>query len=157
MKIRFSEFLLDVDVERTRAFYERDDVKTSSESCPCYGCQNFDKAILQAPEGVIGFLRSLGIDPRKPAEVFDVMGEPEADGTIWYNGWYHICGTISESPAECIDHDYYKKYNHSPDPSFRFEVLPIAGRDLVHKEFPTPVIQLEINTHLPYLLNERSS
>ena len=33
MIFRFGNYTLDVDVERTRAFYARDDVKTTSEQC----------------------------------------------------------------------------------------------------------------------------
>ncbi len=162
MIIEFSSFILDIDVERTRAFYERSDVRPISEQCSCVGCRNFDKAILQASARVTEFLRSIGIDPRKPAEVYDVTGELEKDGTIWYNGWYHVCGTVVESPetVEVTVRDngpnvkrYCWEHSYSPDPDFPFEVLPILDNALLHKEFPTPVIQLEIDTHLPYVLS----
>ena len=104
---------------------------------------------------------SLGIDPRKPPEVYNVTGLLEEEGTIWYNGWYHVCGRIVESPdmveetlldtgvilkRTCWEHSY------SPDPDFPFMVLPIPDQALLHEDFPSPVIQLEIDTHLPYVL-----
>ena len=46
----------------------------------------------------------------------------------------------------CWEHSY------SPDPDFPFMVLPILDNALLHEDFPTPVIQLEIDTHLPYVL-----
>ena len=161
MIIKLTDCILDVDVERTRAFYERSDVRPISEECSCINCQNFDKAILQASARVTEFLRSLGIDPRKPAEAYNVTGQLEEAGTIWYNGWYHVCGTVVESPETvevtvCDNGPNIKRYcwehSYSPDPVFPFEVLPILDNALLHKDFPTPVIQLEIDTHLPYVL-----
>lgn len=161
MIIKLNDCILDVDVERTRAFYERSDVHTIAQQCSCINCQNFDKAIMEVPARVTEFLLSLGIDPRKPAEVYNATGELEKGGTIWYNGWYHVCGTVVESPemAEetlldtgvimkrtCWEHSY------SPDPDFPFKVLPILDNALLHNDFPTPVIQLEIDTRLPYVL-----
>ena len=98
MIFKYANFTIDVDVERTRAFYQRADVPTMGGQCGCIPCQNFEKAILKAPDTVLDALRVLGIDPQKPAETFSVTGDMEEDGTIWYNGWYHLCGTITESP-----------------------------------------------------------
>lgn len=157
MLFHLADFIIDVDVERTRAFYKRTDMPTTSECCTCWGCQNFDKAILTAPAIVTDFLSSLGIDPRKPAEAFSLTGEREADGTVWYNGWYHVCGTVqrwpdfeqTETRIIIRPEDCYR-----PDPSFRFEVIAVPGTDLVHKEMPTPIIQLEFDTHLPFVLSD---
>lgn len=146
MIFKYAHFTIDVDVERTRAFYQRADVPTMGEQCGCIPCQNFEKAILKAPATVLDALRVLGIDPQKPAETFSITGDMEEDGTIWYNGWYHICGTIVEGTEDWED-------AYSPDPGFRFEMLPVRRMDLLHKAFPSPVIQLEIYTYLPYVLD----
>ncbi len=155
MIFRFGNYTLDVDVDRTRAFYAREDVETTSEKCTCQGCQNYDKAILAASDTVADFLRSLGIDPRKPAEVFDVMGGLDENGQVLYNGFYHICGTrlegedawvhTSESSMH-LDGDRMYAVDDSFKVSFEERVL------LLHEEFPAPVLQLEIDTHLPWVL-----
>ena len=62
MIFRFGDYTLDIDVERTRAFYARPDIEITSEKCSCAGCQNYDKAILEAPAAVLSFFESLGID-----------------------------------------------------------------------------------------------
>ena len=157
MIFRFGNYTLDVDVDRTRAFYSRDDVKTTSEQCICAGCQNFDKAILKTPAAVTDFLESLGIDPRKPAEVFDVMGGLDENGQVLYNGFYHICATrlegedawvrTSESSMH-LDGDRMYAVDDSFKVSFEERVL------LLHKDFPTPVLQLEIVARLPWVLPE---
>ena len=161
MIFKFANFILDIDVERTRAFYERVDIPTMSQQCDCINCQNFDEAILKASDKVLDFLRCFGIDPQKPVETFNVPGCLEKERTIWYNGWYHICGSIVDSPETVKksllpdgreDIEYCWEHSYAPDTDFPFKVLPVKMRDLLHEEFPTPVIQLEIDTHLPYVL-----
>lgn len=155
MLFHLADFIIDVDVERTRAHYARPDLPTTSRGCTCEGCQNFDKAILRVPDTVTAFLHSLGIDPQKPVEAFDVMGEREADGTIWYNGWYHVCGTVIKWPAfEQTENriSIHPEDCYRPDPSFRFEIIAVPMTDLAHKQMPTPIIQLDFDTHLPYVL-----
>ena len=162
MIFRFGNYTLDVDVERTRAFYERDDVKTTSEQCVCQGCQNYDGAILTASATVLDFLRSMGIDPRKPAEVFNVTGMQEADGTIWYNGWFHVCGTLVESPETVNEtmHEngsrslsYRWELGYRPDPDYPFVLLPTREISLLPEGFPAPALELEMDTRLPWVLS----
>ena len=157
MIFRFGNYTLDIDVDRTRDFYAREDVETTSEKCTCQGCQNYDKAILAASDTVVGFLRSLGIDPRKPAEVFDVMGILGEDGKVWYNGFYHLCGVRLQGEdawvetAKDMKHlDGDRMYAVGPDFKVSFE----EQIHLLHKEFPAPVLQMEIDAHLPVALAE---
>lgn len=163
MLFHLADFIIDVDVERTRAFYERSDVPSTSQGCTCPGCQNFDKAILTAPASVTDFLHSLGIDPRKPVETYSVTGEREADGTVWYQGWYHVCGKVIKNSGnvqvrmddncrEIVTYDWTKAY--PPDAEYPFEIMPVLEPDLLHADFPTPAIQLDFDTHLPYVLQE---
>lgn len=157
MIFRFSDYILDVDVERTRAFYARED----GWQCDCQDCRNYDKAILTAPEAVLELLRSLGIDPRKPAEVFNVTGMREEDGTVWYNGWFHVCGTLVECPetvTETVAEDgsrslsYRWELGYRPEPDYPFALLPTREIDLLPKDFPAPAVELEFDTHLPWAL-----
>lgn len=160
MILRFSDYTLDIDVDRTRAFYDSPAALATSEQCPCPGCQNYDKAILTAPAEVLDFLGSLGIDPRKPAEVFDVMGIPDENGGVYYAGWYHICGTIvhEESrldplPGAVGQAHWNNSHTHKPLPEFPFEVSFEEECLALHENFPTPALQMEIDTHLPRVLS----
>lgn len=155
MIFRFGNYTLDVDVERTRAFYARGDVKTTSEQYTCAGCQNFDKAILKMPAAVTDFLESLGLDPRKPAEAFDVMGILGEDGKVWYNGFYHLCGVRLQGEdawvetAKDMKHlDGDRMYAVDDDFKVSFEEAVC----LLHEAFPTPVLQMEFDAHLPVAL-----
>ena len=157
MIFRFANFVLDVDVDRTREFYSRD----GRWQCDCQNCRNYDKAILTAPATVLDFLRSMGIDPRKPAEIYSVKGELEEDGTLWYNGWLHVCGVLVECPkTTCTTmgkdnfYAYETNVEYFPDPDYSFSILPVKNLALVSKDFPTPVLQLEIDARLPWVLSE---
>ena len=159
MIFRFSDYVLDIDIDRTREFYARD----GRWQCDCQDCRNYDKAILAAPDVVLDFLRSLGIDPRKPAEVFNVTGVQEEDGTIWYNGWFHVCGTLVECPETVIEtlHEngsrslsYRWNLAYRPDPDYPFELLPVREIDLLPEDFPAPAVELEIDARLPWVLPE---
>jgi hypothetical protein len=163
MIFQLSNCILDIDVKRTREFYERSDVLTMSERCDCLWCQNFDKAILESSGAVMSFLHCLGIDPQKPAETFNVTGMREKDGTVWYNGWYHVCGEIKEGPdTMCVAEEkngarivtYCWEKGYAPDPNFSFRVLPVLEKELLHKDFPKLVVQLEFDTHLPFVLTD---
>ena len=155
MIIRFGNYTIDVDVERTRAFYARGDVKTTSEQCTCAGCQNYDKAILKMPAAVTDFLESLGLDPRKPAEAFDVMGGLAEDGKVLYNGFYHLCGVRLQGEdawvktakdMKHLDGDRMYAVDGDFKVSFEEEVC------LLHEAFPTPVLQMEFDARLPVAL-----
>ena len=152
MIFRFGNYTLDVDVERTRAFYARGDVKTTSQQCTCAGCQNYDKAILKMPAAVTDFLESLGLDPRKPAEAFDVMGGLAEDGKVLYNGFYHLCGVRLQGEdawvktakdMKHLDGDRMYAVDGDFKVSFEEEVC------LLHEAFPTPVLQMEFDARLP--------
>ena len=155
MIFRFGNYTLDVDVERTRAFYARGDVKTTSQQCTCAGCQNYDKAILEMPSTVTDCLESLGLDPRKPAEAFDVMGGLAEDGKVLYNGFYHLCGVRlrgedawvkTAKDMKHLDGDRMYAVDGDFKVSFEEEIC------LLHEAFPTPVLQMEFDARLPVAL-----
>lgn len=160
MIFNFGPYTIDIDVERTRAFYDRDDIKVTSDQCTCAGCQNYDKAILHAPAVVPDFFQSLGIDPRKPAECFDMMGGPDEDVTIYYNGFYHVCGVRLKGEDCWVDTTKDMKHldvdgMYVLDPSFKVSFE--EGVLMLHEDFPTPVLQIEIDTHLPWVIPEGKS
>ena len=148
MLFTFGETVMDVDVAQTRAYYSRESTKTARENCRCAGCQNFDRAILQAPEGVLSFLKDLGIDPQKPCEVFGLAGVPDEKGGYLYGGWYHVVGRLikgEEDPQKC----------YKPDECFEFTVGFTDKKEkmgFVERDFPAPVLELSVRIYLPWLL-----
>lgn len=83
-------YRLDVDVERTRAYYRAE----GGITCDCAGCRNFAALEERMPQHIDGFLRQFGIDPAKPVEVSAVHA-PAPDEII-YSGSYYICGVMLE-------------------------------------------------------------
>lgn len=152
MLFTFGPYQVDVDVEKTAAFYRSHAIPTS-EQCTCNGCQNYDKAILQESPVVLKFLRELGIDPQRPGEVFGVTGEVDPEQTYWYSGWYHVVGTLPDHPEEIRNLTLENCYR--PDPNSDFCIWFTDDRELmgwIEKDFPEPILEMTISTHLPWVL-----
>lgn len=149
MFIDLGTYQLDVDPEKTAAFY----AKTGSISCTCDGCRNFAKAVANLPVTVLELFLQFGIDPAKPAEIC-VHCAPSND-TVSYGGFYHICGTIRKGKSPWIQID---PKHFAFDESCRIrlgENFSVFFNDRVHlleEGFPTPVLQLEIDFTLPWQL-----
>ena len=148
----FDDYKLDIDVNRTRRFYETVD---SHPGCDCAGCRNFCKAYPLIHDAVQGFFRQLGVDIGKPAEMTAYVSR---DGnTTLYSGFYHICGSIVKSPKlyTQIDETHFQL-----DHNATIELIPnhfVYFTDncaLIEEGFPTPIIQLELQTHVPWVLDE---
>ena len=153
MIFQFGQYKIDVNVEKTRAFYESDVPKKTSDSCVCEGCQNYDKAILTAPDAVLSFLRSLGIDPQKPGEVYGYVDHKSGEPTHMYGGWYHVVGVMLEGRLESAVESALTRYR--PDPDFDFNVWfgdDVKRMGWIYEGFPTPIVELSISTTLPWLI-----
>lgn len=145
---------MDVDVQRTEAFY-----KTGGGiTCTCAGCRNFAALGEKLPERIGAFLRQFGVDPAKPAEMSAVYA-PDRE-SILYDGWYHICGTVLEGT------DPEKQTGPKQWQIKEEYVLPLDGnggtvlfqakRDLLPTGFPEPVIQVNVMCTLPWVLDEEN-
>ena len=53
MKIQFGNYLLDIDVEKTKKFYET--AETITQGCDCSGCCNYEKATNKFSIEVLNF------------------------------------------------------------------------------------------------------
>lgn len=152
MIFEFGVYKLDIDVDRTRCFYETVD---DSLGCDCAGCRNFRKAYPLIPDAVQAFFRQLGVDIGKPAEMTAYVSR---DGNMTlYDGFYHICGSILEGREPFIQID---ERHFQLDESMTIKLTPdhfvyfTNKCGLVEKDFPTPVIQLEIQGIIPWVLDE---
>ena len=148
-------YQLNIDVERTDHYYR----EQTEILCDCDGCQNYGKAAATLPEPVLRFLRQFGIDPAKPAEVY-VNYAPSQD-TVFYEGFYYICGTILKGTEPWVrvddkQHQFDEPYRiHLGDGFSVYMMEPQWG--ILDKDFPTPVIQMEISFILPWLLDKPNS
>lgn len=151
MIFRSGIYELDVDVDRTRQFYTNENY----EFCTCAGCRNFSKAYSLLPEVVQRFFQQFGIHMGKPAEI---SAYNSVDGnSTFYGGFYHICGTVltGKNPWQKTGKRTYsldQRYalNLTGDCSVFFT----DACSLVEKDFPAPVIQMEFQCSIPWVLEE---
>lgn len=144
-------YLLDIDVERTRAFYEHD----QWFGCGCAGCRNYEKAIALLPDKTKSFLGQFGIDPGKPAEM-SVLYSPDGKTTV-YNGFFHICGSLIEGNDPWIQTGaksfcLKEAYEICVDEDCSAHIVEECG--LLEDSFPRPAVQLDVTFSLPWLLGE---
>lgn len=145
---------LEVDAERTRRFYQQ----AGKITCDCDGCQNFAAAISQLPERVKEFLEQFGIDPAKPAELSAIYAP--SDDTVFYDGFYHICGTILKGTTPYIQ---IGEKHFQLDPLYNIEldsensVFFSNDVHLLEDNFPKPVFQMNIFFTLPWVLPKPNS
>lgn len=157
MRLEFEPFLIDADPECTRAYYE----SASGIGCDCSGCRNYERAAAEFPQELLEFFRTLGVDPKKPAEVY-VNGTQE-DGRLWYGGFYHLRGALLRGKGGwrmvaademCQTSVWEPESCYPVSDSFRIAFVEDAA--LVDPNFPRPVLQMEIDASLPWLLEEEN-
>jgi len=155
MVLEFSNFIIDIDVEKTRNFYTT--ACFVSDNCSCSGCRNFEKAVNFLPQEVISFFMQLGIDMKKVCEVY--MLDANTDNIALYGGFYHACGKIISGESAWVQTDPTSFYfdedkTHSITNDFRVSFQERC--DLLKKEFPLPAIQLDISADIPWVLEEKN-
>lgn len=157
MRLEFGQFIIDADPEGTRVYYQTDPGIT----CTCSGCRNYARAAAGFPPELLDFFRALGIDPQKPAEVY--VNCTRADGRLWYGGFYHLRGTLlqgeggwrpvsADETSRISAWDRESCYRAAED----FYVAFTQEAALVDPDFPRPVLQLELDAAIPWLLEEEN-
>lgn len=156
MIFEFGKYKVDIDVEKTKQFYEK--AETVDEGCSCDGCQNFSQAVDCVLPAVKNIFANLGIDMRKVRECY--VNCTNQDGTLLYGGFCHLCGNLISGESAWIK--CRKAYSHWDEAetfaisddfhvSFQNEVA------MLETDFPLPVIQLEFSVNMPWVLEKESS
>ncbi|KIL35035.1 hypothetical protein SD71_15335 [Cohnella kolymensis] len=144
MEIRLNDWILEVDFDRTSKFYNDMDDEIQ---CDCLSCQNY-RLYLKKNNGVRSFFQQLGIDPFKDGD-YTSYGVPE-NGRLLYLGVYHIVGVIVSGPT--VITDMWSNVNLTKvedfNIGFSYELR------CVDPDFPEPIIQLEFEANLPWLLDK---
>jgi hypothetical protein len=151
-QVKVLDWVLEIDTEATRAFYAKLG-PIWPKDCTCLYCQNYVASCDLLPTEVLELFRTLGIDPIKEAEVYE-MGE-NADGLHFYGGFYHIVGRIVEGRDSWVTVGPNQVHTElSPlVESFKFGFTEHVA--LVPKGFPEPVLQVEFLGNIPWVLEER--
>ncbi len=159
MYIRLGKFQLQTDPEKTRKFYKK--MKYVTDGCGCAGCRNFEKAVDYMPDEVFCFFHSLGIDMKKITEIYVNRANP--DGTLLYGGFCHLCGTMPEGKSAWVETQetsdsktfvWQKANTYEISDDFRVSFQEECA--LVEKGFPRPVLQMEIEAAIPWVLEEEN-
>jgi hypothetical protein len=148
MLFSFGTYQIDLDIEKTNEFYVA--ARPLSEHCRCDGCSNYEKAVDFLSQTIINFFQSIGVDVKKPCEVY--VNCTNKDGTLNYGGFYHLCGKIitdksAWAPSGCRDLISLE------------DNLNISFNDdcsLLEKDFPRPAILLDFYTYVPWVLDKRN-
>ena len=151
MILEIGVYRLDIDVERTKAFYEQ----TEWFGCGCAGCRNYEKAVSLLPDKVKAFFEQFGVDPGMPAEM-SVLNAPDRK-TILYNGFFYICGSLMEGNDPWIQtgsKSFRLKDDYQIHVGEDFSAHIIEERYLLVDTFPRPAVQLDVTFSLPWLLDE---
>ena len=154
MYFEFDEYKLDIDVEKNKKFYKN--AENITDGCSCDGCCNYFFATELFPKEVKDFFDKLGIDCKKATEIMVWCSEDNGK-YLYYGGFYHLCGSILSGE------DYWKDdgtinmpqlYHISDGYSVGFS----RQTALLEKDFPHPVIQMEIDFHkVPWVLENINS
>ncbi|MFJ5768741.1 hypothetical protein [Psychrobacillus sp. NPDC093180] len=140
-QIRIGKWLLEVDIDRTREFYNKD-----IEVCNCLYCKNYVETSKYLKASISDIFNNLGIHPAKPAHLLEFPTEKE--GTRLYLGDYHLVGRVLEGELCTISN--FKELNTMEIENF------IVGfsedLEFVPEGFPTPVLQFSFSASIPWIL-----
>ena len=158
MIFRFGNAVVDIDIEKTGAFYQSSRIIT--DNCSCEGCQYFVAAAEKLDCEILEFFKKLGIDILKPAEIIAWCSEDNGQ-SVHYGGWYHICGQlISDMDCWSLETDSNGSTHQSINESNFFSITDnfsvgfTSTIYLMDNDFPKPVVQMEILIHhFPWVLN----
>ncbi|AIQ16791.1 MULTISPECIES: hypothetical protein [unclassified Paenibacillus] len=151
-QMKIGDWNLEVDVEKTKDFYQA--YHQITERCDCIFCKNFVSAIELIPKPVLDFFRSLGIDPTKEGEVSEYC--EIKDGMHLYGGFFHIVGELISGPdcwietSEEVSH--LATNNMIEINGFKFGFT--NGVSSLPDGFPNPTLQLEFEGIIPWTLKE---
>lgn len=146
---------IDIDLERTRAVYEKR-LRGAPEECGCVHCRNFVAARehVYTPE-VLALLSRFGLmPPMREAEIYH--NAPLESGLHSYGGWFHFVGQLIDGEdawqPSGPNSDLFvpEKFNT------RFQIGISRDISLVPAEAfgISTLVQLDFAAEVPWLLEE---
>lgn len=142
----FGDFLADIDVDATRAFYQR---HVLENDCQCTGCVNFRKYADVCDPRIREAFEAFGVPMKCVLEIIPEYEEKRVakqNGGNLYHGFFPVVGNII---GDFRQEDIIASQRKITD-SFRFFL-----DDAVHlnfENFPRPVLQIDFSAYVPWLL-----
>ena len=151
MTTTIQRWQLEHDSDTTRQCFAQLPV---GSGCDCQECRNFFAAVDHAfPPEFTRIAEQLGIDTAKPSELAH-FGR-DGDGPLIVSGWFHFVGAILAG-ADALRYDAQETgrfYLEHLTPGFQLGFTSQLA--LVPEPFRShPVVQLEFETRVPWLLAE---
>lgn len=149
MIFNFNRAVVDIDAEGTRNYYNS--CKPIND-CSCTGCKNYRTYIQNCPFEIKALFQRFGIDDlRYITEIIPYVttkDDFESDGHILYGGFYHVKGKLIQG----LDTDFESRGVAVTD---NFEIYPANDKVLVDDDFPSPILQIELYAHIPWVISEK--
>lgn len=150
MIVTIGRWRLECDPETTSRLYESREL---GSGCGCAYCRNFTAALPFAfPERVQQLFAKLGIDVRKPAELFDC--DRDESGQRFSGGWYHFVGHILSGDDGWMQRG--EVFQASFEPINADVSIEMTSRlALVPESFARQrIVQIDFHCHVPWVLDE---
>jgi len=144
--VKIANWLLEVDPERTKEFYKN---SKAEEVCDCLYCLNFVEASKSLDPAVLQLFQQLGLEPEMPAHLADI---PISEDKMirYYTGNYHFVGRVLEGEVSKLSD--WNEMNTMQVNNFK---IGISRKIKFGPEnFPQPILQLDFETDLPWVLEE---
>ena len=145
--VEFHGWRFAADPARTADAYAASD-RQGARGCKCNKCRNLvAQRDREYPLDLMEFLRRVGVDPFKEAEVWAVIEERLHTNA----GWWHFVGEVVAKGDPAIDLE-----PNVGATGREWQVIFLPGkRDLSLKEFgDAPLVQVEFTARLPWVLDE---
>lgn len=137
MILRIGENVLNIDIERTRMYFEQND----QEICDCLGCKNYQLFAQDPGDKLDAFFSQFGL---KMANVIESTAlESEKKETLSYYCFYHLCGEIIHEASE----------DHVDD---NMQIRFKEEKDLMAENFPQPSLQMDLWFDVPWILADKN-
>ena len=147
-KLFLSNWTIEYDFNKTKDFYKN--FNYIIDDCNCYYCKNYFNYVDNLSNKILDFFNTLGLDIKKATEIYVLNNNN--DGIILYGGFYHIVGNLLSNNDVWGNSIINEKELYIVDKDFKIGFTKKLS--LVPKDFPKPVLQMEIITNIKWILEE---
>lgn len=142
-QVKILNWVLKIDQARTMNYYQK-----TSPYCPCLYCKNFSAASKQLDTRITGIFNALGVDAAKPNHLSE-FGEV-GDGVRLYEGSYPFIGELIEGLS--ARNSEWSTINTATIENFTFAFNHELS--FIDEEMPKPILQLDFEARIPWVLSE---
>ena len=154
-RFTFGDYVIDVDVERTREIYKT--LQPVSKRCTCDWCANYQKAVTHAPLQVKSMFESLGIDLERITE--SAACHQNRDGSWHYDCTCHVRGKLVKGKelTRVVGGQLVTLRSEDAYEVAKGVIVWFSDEcNRVEKEFDAPILQLDFGIDLPWVLDKKA-